>query len=189
MALRRIGLAVLTLIAPLVLAGQTDACTGEQPTFAEAVVNADAIARVVVDDVTEYGEPPAGETFRVIRVLKGELPEHVRLDDPRTSLCGDTIGTFAPEGSEVIVAFGVPFYETLVNPAWKATDSNTEPVTGAGAPAPAGVASLDELEMLIRASLPDTAVAAGTRSAPALVVGSLSLLAAAAVVARRLRPT
>ena len=187
--MRRLGPAALTLVALLTTAGEARACTGEQPTFADAIGGADAIARVVVEDVTEYGEPPAGETFRVIRVLKGELPGEVNLDDPRTGLCGDTIGRFAPEGSEVIVAFGVPFYETLVNPAWKATDSISEPVIGLGAPAPAGVASLGELEELIRAALPDTATAAGTRSTPASVVGPLLLLAAAAILVRRLRPT
>ena len=187
--MRRLGAAALTLVALLSTAGHALACTGEQPTFAEAIAGADAIARVVVTDVTEYGEPPAGETFRVIRLLKGELPEQVNLDDPRATLCGDTIGRFAPEGSEVIVAFGVPFYETLVNPAWKATDSATEPVIGSGAPAPAGVASLDELEALILAALPNTATPAAGAGQAALIGGWLLLLGAAAIVVRRLRPT
>lgn len=188
--MRRLGPAALTLVALLSTAGPAHACTGEQPTFAEAIAGADAIARVVVTDVTEYGEPPAGETFRVIRVLKGVLPDEVTLEDPRTTLCGDTIGWLAPEGSEAIVAFGVPFYETLVNPAWRATDSRTDPVIGSGAPAPTGVASLDELEALILSELPNTATPASGAGAghAALVGGGLLLLGAAAIVIRRLRP-
>lgn len=185
--MQRLGPAALTLVALFSTVGQAAACTGEQPTFAEAVANADAITRVVVEDVTEFGEPPAGETFAVVRVLKGDLPDKVQLDDPRTGLCGDTIGYYAPVGTEVIVAFGVPFYGTLVNPVWIETDHPVEPLTGLGAPAPDGVASLDDLERLIVATLPNTSVEADARPVAALTAGMLLIVAALAILLRRLR--
>lgn len=185
--MQRIGLAFGVLCAMLGPAAPAVACSAEQPSFEVAIATASAIARVVVEEVAEYGEPPAGETFRVVRVLKGQLPAEVHLDDPRSGLCGDSIGYYAPAGSEVIVAFGVPFYDTLVNPAWKATDSRVEPVIGFGAPTPEGIATLDELERVILAALPDTAMpVAGGGDAP-LVGGVLLLLAAASIAVRRLR--
>lgn len=188
--MRRSGLAVIVCVSLLAVAEQAHACTGEQPTFDEAIAGAGAIARVVVEDVSEIGEPPAGETFRVVRVLKGELLDKVQLDDPRTGLCGDTIGYYAPVGTEAIVAFGVPFYGTLINPVWIETDHPIEPVTGLGVPSPEDVASLDELERLIFAAFPDTAmpVAAGGGEA-AVIGGVLLLLASAALLPRRRRAT
>lgn len=187
--MRCIGLAIIVSVPLLAMAEQAQACTGEQPTFDEAIVGASAIARVVVEDVTEYGEPPAGETFRVIRVLKGDLPHEVQLDDPRTGLCGDTIGYYAPEGTVAIVAFGVPFYGTLINPVWIETDHQIEPVTGLGAPSPKNVASLDELEQLILTALPDTAMPVAGGGSAAVIGGVVLLLASAAVLSRRLRAT
>jgi hypothetical protein len=185
--MRRLGLAALTLVALLSTAGHAHACTGEQPTFAEAIAGAEAIARVAVADVTEYGEPPAGETFRVIRVLKGALPDEVNLDDPRTDLCGDTVGHYAPEGTDAIVAFGVPFYDTLVNPAWILTDDPLRPVSGFGTTAPESVASLDELEQLILAAIPNTALAPPATNDVTLIGGVALLLVAVAVLHRRIR--
>lgn len=180
----RIGLAAVTVIALAVTPSATHACIAEQSSFAEAIAGAAAIARVVVEDVTEYREPPAGETYRVVRVLKGQLPDHVQLDDPRTGLCADTIGYFVPEGTEAIVAFGVPFYDTLVNPAWKATGHPVEPVIGFGATTPEGVATLDDVERLILATLPDTALPLIAGGRAALFAGVLLLVAAAVALSR-----
>ncbi len=135
-------------------------CTGATPSFADAVASSRAIARVVVTEVDAY-LTGAAETFVVVRTLKGQLPDTYRLDDPRTGICGDSIGYYVGLDGEAIVAFGIPWYDTVVNPAWVAGDSVTEPLTGYGSwPPPEGVTTLDELEALIVASLPDTALPA-----------------------------
>lgn len=186
--MRRIGLGVVTVVALVIPADRAAACSADQATFEAAIAGASAVARVVIEDVSEYGEPWAGETFRIVRVLKGELPDRVHLDDPRTGICGDTIGGGGP-GREAIVAFGLPLFGRIVNPAWFVVDHPLRPVSGAGVTTPDGVTSLDELEETILAALPDTAItAAGSRHA-ALIGGWLLLLAAALMALRRLRPT
>ncbi|MGH2444763.1 MAG: hypothetical protein ACRDGD_01790 [Candidatus Limnocylindria bacterium] len=106
------------------------ACSSEQPSFAEAVNGAEAIARVRVEAVSTYGEPARGETYRVLEVLKGDLPDVVQLDSPFTNLCHDTIGYYVPEGTEAVVAFGVRYFHDTIHPFWVETDSLAEPSWG-----------------------------------------------------------
>lgn len=187
--MRRMGLATAAaLVVSLTVTGTpARGCSSTQPTFVEAIQGAQAIARVVVEDVTEYGEAPAGETFRVIRVVSGQLPDEVHLDQPVTGLCGDTIGYYAPEGTEVIVAFGVPFFGATLHLAWMVVDHPIRPLAGIGVPAPEDVDTLDELERLISATLPDTAATRDLGRAAALVGGVFLVLVAGAVLGRRVR--
>ena len=125
MALRSV-LAMATLVALLLAPGVVHACSSDHPTFAEAVDGASAIARVIVTDVPAYGEDrdSHAETYRVVRTLKGSLPDSAVLEEPFTSLCHDTIGGLvAPEGSEAIVAFDVAYFGQVIHPAWVAVDA------------------------------------------------------------------
>jgi hypothetical protein len=126
------------------------ACTGEQPTFDEAVRDAAAIVRVVAD------EPPAdSQLMSIVWVLKGTVHTPLLLDAPRTNLCGDRLTLDA--GSEAIVAFDVPFYETSLTVAWMESGDPDLPVVGSAHP-PRGAATLDDVEAAIVAELPTTAV-------------------------------
>lgn len=160
------GLVALPLLAlPMAARG----CTGERPSFEEAVRGAEAIALVSVEEVSTYGEPARGETYRVIRVLKGSLSQRVQLDDPRTSICADTVGLYAPEGTRAIVAFGVPFYGNQLHTVWVEAADVVNPVTGSAA-VPDDVFTLAELEAAIMEALPDTAVAPPVLE-PIIVIG------------------
>ena len=77
MRARRLVLAAAAVGVMLWMPGAASACSSDHPSFAEAVMGADAIARVVVTDVPRYGEDRTTrtETYRVERVLVGTLPE------------------------------------------------------------------------------------------------------------------
>ncbi len=175
--------ALLSLLAaPMAARG----CSGPQPTFAEAVSGADAIALVSVEDVSSYGDPARGETYGVITVLKGSLPHTVQLDEPRTSICGDTVGLYAPEGTRAIVAFGVPFYDAILHTVWVETTDVVNPIVGSAA-GPDGLSTLGELEAAITAALPDTAMASADARPMLLIVGTW-LIAVAMMSALAAKP-
>jgi hypothetical protein len=135
-----------------------------QPSFAEAVRGARAIARVtVVEGWDGYQDDPThSETYRVERVLKGSLPKLVTVAPAWTSLCHDSVGYFArAEGAVIIVAFEVPYYDESIHPMW-AFDS-TQGVSGS-AGVPPGASTLTDLEAAIQSELgmPDTATDSST---------------------------
>ena len=135
------------------------ACISDSPTFAQAVNGASAIARVtVVEGFDPYTEDPSrSETYRVDRVLKGNLPHIVTVAPAWTSLCHDSIGYYAGrEGTTIVVAFGLASYGEVINPMWGA--SRRDGVWGS-AGVPRGVATLADLEgaILAKLGLPDTA--------------------------------
>lgn len=153
----------VTLAAVLVCAtpSPVSACTSSQPSFAEAVRGARAIARVtIVEGWDGYQDDPThSETYRVDRVLKGSLPKSVTVAPAWTTLCHDSVGYFAgAEGAVIIVAFDVPYYDETIHPVWT-FDSNQGLSGSAGVPS--GVWTLTDLEAAIRSELgmPDTATA------------------------------
>ena len=187
MALRSV-LAMATLVALLLAPGVVHACSSDHPTFAEAVDGASAIARAIVTDVPAYGEDrdSHAETYRVVRTLKGSLPDSVVLEEPFTSLCHDTIGGLvAPEGSEAIVAFDVAYFGQVIHPAWVAVDAPYNPSVGGSAGAPETAKTLDDLETLIEARLPDTAFALPSPIRPSELLGVALVAAAIGLAARR----
>ena len=141
------------------------ACTSSQPSFAEAVRGAGAIARVtVVEGWDGYQDDPThSETYRVDRVLKGSLPELVTVAPAWTTLCHDSVvGYFGgDEGAVIIVAFDVPYYDQTIHPMW--AFDRKQGVSGS-AGVPSGVSTLAGLEAAIRSELgmPDTATAEST---------------------------
>ena len=152
-----------TLAAILVCAtpSPVSACTSSQPSFAEAVRGARAIARVtVVEGWDGYQDDPThSETYRVDRVLKGSLPKLVTVAPAWTTLCHDSVGYFAgAEGAVIIVAFDLPYYDQTIHAMW-AFDSKQGLSGSAGVPS--GVSTLTDLEAAIRSELgmPDTATA------------------------------
>ena len=186
-ALRSV-LVMVTLVASVLAPGVVHACSSDQPTFAEAVDGASAIARVIVADVPAYGEDrdSRAETYRVVRMLKGSLPASVVLAEPFTNLCHDTIGGLvAPEGSEAIVAFDVAYFGQVIHPAWVAVDAPYNPSVGGSAFAPDEAKSLDDLEALIEARLPDTALASPSAIQPSELLGAALIAAAIGLAARR----
>ncbi len=155
-----------TLAAILVCAtpSPVSACTSSQPSFAEAVRGARAIARVtVVEGWDGYQDDPThSETYRVDRVLKGSLPKPVTVAPAWTTLCHDSVGYFAgAEGAVIIVAFDVPYYDQTIHPMW--TFDTKQGLSGS-AGVPSGVSTLTDLEAAIRSELgmPDTATAEST---------------------------
>jgi hypothetical protein len=155
-----------TLAAILVCAtpSPVSACTSSQPSFAEAVRGARAIARVtVVEGWDGYQDDPThSETYRVDRVLKGSLPKLVTVAPAWTTLCHDSVGSFAgAEGAVIIVAFDLPYYDETIHAMWT-FDSNQGLSGSAGVPS--GVSTLTDLEAAIRSGLgmPDTATAEST---------------------------
>lgn len=183
----------LASVSVILVASPALGCSGPVPTFTEAVAGADAIARVIVTDVTEYGEPAAGETFQVVRVLKGALPSSIQLDDPRSHGCGDTIGYYVGEDGEAIVAFAVPFHGSVVHPFWMETDDPVQPIYAMVWETPEDARTLDDVERLILATLPDTAAPSPSPADaglnPALMAGLLLLGTGMRVASLRLRRT
>ena len=173
-------------VSVLAFAAPAQGCSGPVPTFSEAVGGAEGIARVIVTDVTEYGEPAAGETFQVVRVLKGALPSSIQLDDPRSHGCGDTIGYYVGEGGEAIVAFAVPFHGSVVHPFWMETGHPGDPIYAMVWETPEQARTLDDVERLILAALPDTAIPVEASMNPALLGGLMLLGTAMGVASRRL---
>jgi hypothetical protein len=180
-----------TLAAILICATPppVSACTSSQPSFAEAVHGARAIARVtVVEGWDGYQDDPThSETYRVDRVLKGSLPKLVTVAPAWTTLCHDSVGYFAgAEGAVIIVAFDVPYYEDTIHPMW-IFDSKQGLSGSAGVPP--GVSTLTDLEAAIRSELgmPDTATAEPTpdRSSP-LLAYVLAAAGGLVLAARRL---
>ena len=185
-----------TLAAILVCAtpSPVSACTSSQPSFAEAVRGARAIARVtVVEGWDGYQDDPThSETYRVERVLKGSLPKLVTVAPAWTTLCHDSVGYFAgAEGAVIIVAFDVPYYDQTIHPVW--TFDGKQGLSGS-AGVPSGVSTLTDLEAAIRSelSMPDTATAESTapETSP-LLPYVLSAAGGLVLAARRLsrRPT
>lgn len=170
-----------------VIAGAPDrasACSSSQPTFAEAVSGASAIARVVVEHESVYGEPDTGESYRVLATLKGTLSVLVTLTEPVTSMCQDRIGLYADEGDEVIVAFGVPYFDRPLNVVWAAIDDPLRPIAGS-ASVPDDVTTLDQLADAIGAALPDTALTPTRLTWPG-VLGGLLFTAGVVLLGRRI---
>lgn len=169
----RSAFAILTAGPSLLLGAATaTACTGEQPTFQQAVRGASAIARVVAIDA-----PGEFQTVRVVRTLKGTLPPEVLLGQPRTNLCGDALSVDA--GAEAIIAWDVPFADVALVVGWLATGDPAYPVLGS-AQTPTGSSTLDDVEKAILGALPDTSIARG-RSSELATVGAV-LLAVALVL-------
>ena len=126
------------------------ACQSDQPSFRHAVNGAEAIATVTLVDAFDHSSKE-GERYRVVRVLKGTLPDRFKLASPYTTLCHDTVGGIAGrEGSTVVVAFDVPYYGQTIHPAWS-FDANAGLRGSAGVPA--RVDSLRTLEAAILAEL------------------------------------
>lgn len=182
-----------TLAAILVCAtpSPVSACTSSQPSFAEAVRGARAIARVtVVEGWDGYQDDPThSETYRVDRVLKGSLPKSVTVAPAWTTLCHDSVSYFAgDEGAVIIVAFDVPYYDETIHPVW--TFDSKQGLSGS-AGVPSGVSTLSDLEAAIRAELdmPDTATAESTTpdTSPFLpyILAAGGLLLAARRLSRR----
>lgn len=151
------GFAAAALMWLAVTPSAARACVSDTPTFAEAVNGARAIARVtVVEGFDTYIDDPShSETYRVDRILKGDLPRRVTVAPAWTSLCHDSIGAFTREGMTIVVAFGLRSYSQDINPIWSA--SGGEGVWGT-AGVPRGVATMADLEhaILAKLGLPDT---------------------------------
>ena len=181
---RGAALAALALALGLLIAAPSgvSACTSEHPTFAEAVQGARAIARVTVVEGFEVytADPTISETYRVERVLKGELPGLVTLAPAWTSLCHDSVGYYAQEsvGKTLVVAIDLPYYDQVIHPMWTTYDS--QGVSGS-AGVPSGASTLDELEAAILAELglPDTS----TDEPPPRGAFQLGFIIAAALLA------
>ena len=127
---------VLAAILVCATPSPVSACTSSQPSFAEAVHGARAIARVtVVEGWDGYQDDPThSETYRVDRVLKGSLPTLVTVAPAWTTLCHDSVGYVAgAEGAVIIVAFDVPYYDQAIHPMW-AFDSKKGLSGSAGVP-------------------------------------------------------
>ncbi len=156
------GVGALAAILVCATPAPVSACTSSQPSFAEAVRGARAIARVtVVEGWDGYQDDPThSETYRVNRVLKGSLPELVTVAPAWTTLCHDSVvGYFGgAEGAVIIIAFDVPYYDQTIHPMW-AFDRKQGVLGSAGVPS--GVSTLADLEAAIRSKLgmPDTATA------------------------------
>jgi hypothetical protein len=126
------------------------ACTGEQPSFEQAVSDASAIVRV------QATEPPGdSQAVSILSVLKGTVQTPLMLDAPQMNLCGDRLTL--PAGSEAIVAYDVPYFETLLTVAWMETGDPVVPILGSAHP-PDDATSLDDVEAAILAELPNAAV-------------------------------
>lgn len=158
------------------------ACTGEQPSFLEAVRGARAIARVtIVEGFDTYtDDPTTSETYRVDRVLKGTLPQTLTLAPAWTSVCHDSVGYNAgveeSDGKTIVLAIDMPYYDQTIHPMWM-TYENGE--VGGSAGVPPGVTTLDALEAAVLAVLapPDTATSGTapdrTPTLPLLLVAAL----------------
>src|SRR4051812_41214267 len=87
------GATVLAAMLACATPSAVSACVSGQPSFAEAVRGARAIARVtVVEGWDGYQDDPTqGETYRVERVLKGSLPKLVTVAPAWTTLCHDSV--------------------------------------------------------------------------------------------------
>ncbi len=157
MRCRGVALAALALSVGLLAGtpGAVSACVGEQPTFAEAVRGAAAIARVtIVEGWDGYPAETNSETFRVERLLKGTLPEEVTRSPAWSSLCHDSVGHFAgseeSDGKVIVVAFDMPYADQTLHPMWISDDHRG--VRGS-AGVPPGMTTLAELEAAIVAEL------------------------------------
>jgi hypothetical protein len=155
------GASVLAAMLVSATPSSVSACTSSQPSFAEAVGGARAIAVVtVVEGWDGYQDDPThSETYRVERVLKGSLPKLVTVAPAWTTLCHDSVGYYSGvEGAVIIVAVDVPYYDQTIHPMW-AFDSKQGVSGSAGVPS--DLSTLMDLEAAIRAELrmPDTATA------------------------------
>ena len=178
-----------TLAAILVCAtpSPVSACVSGQPSFAEAVRGAQAIARVtVVEGWDGYQDDPThSETYRVERVLKGLLPKLVTVAPAWTTLCHDSVSYFAgAEGAVIIVAFDVPYCDQTIHPMW--TFDRKQGMSGS-AGVPSGVSTLTDLEGAIRSELgmPDTATAQSTTDHPSPLLPYVLAAAGGLVLAAR----
>ena len=138
----------------------TMACQADWPTFTQAIGRAEAVARVRTIGVPVDGSSDRTVVLRVEKVLKGSLPDTVRLAKPYAHLCHDSVAFWAGLGSVAIVAFGVPFHGDTLYPVWVEYDQGIDSSAGV----PHGVRTLRELEQAILA-IPDTATADGRTSA------------------------
>ena len=189
------GASVLAAILVCATPSAVSACVSSQPSFAEAVRGARAIARVtVVEGWDGYQDDPThSETYRVERVLKGSLPKVVTVAPAWTTLCHDSVGYLAgTEGAVIIVAFDVPYVDQTIHPMW-AFDSKHGVSGSAGVPA--GVSTLTDLEAAIRSELrmPDTPTDSSTSSGavpllPAVVAALGGLAVGLRRSGRRSRP-
>jgi hypothetical protein len=170
------------------------ACIPVLPSFREAVHGSDAIAVVTVLE-RHAGRPGSDERYRMVRILKGDLPDSIRLARPHTNACHDPVGSLArTKRTPIVVAFGVSSFGRTIHPAW-----GFERGIGVhgSAGVPRGVDTMRELESAIRRELglPDTSTALEPtpRSAPvghpaaAVVIGGLVALVVALRTATRRR--
>lgn len=148
---------VVAVVAAVLTSGTTIACSSESPTFEQAVRGSRAIALVrvhaaVIDDAQGWRKQ---HTLTVIRVLKGALPPIVRPQDPAAGLCGDSIAFYSgeaastPVGAVAIVGFGMPYFDSVINPTWSMA---AEGGPGGSAAWPAFVMNLEALETSILAA-------------------------------------
>jgi hypothetical protein len=132
----------------IVAAAPALACSAPAPSFEQAVLRSEAVARVTVLDAAEGGAGP--ETYRVDRILKGVLPPIVTLDDSVAGFCSGPIGGVAGEGTVVIVAFRMPFDNAMVDPIW----FDTAEGLASTAQTPEELRTLADVEERIRGLVP-----------------------------------
>jgi hypothetical protein len=115
------------------------ACSSEMPGFDHVVDHAATIVEGRVLRVEEVLSEPDDIVLAVDRVLKGESGPELRLDAPRSGLCGD--GLDVPVGTRVIVATEVPFFDQVITPFWAEVDGGFYGT----ASIPVGAGSVDQL--------------------------------------------
>lgn len=149
------------------------ACTSEQPTFDQAMAGAQAVAWVDVVNAAEGGVA-GGPRLRVTEIVAGD-PAPFLAADPRTGLCGDTIHSLFGDGAHVLLAFGVPFFDQVIAPAWRRDE--TGGVSGT-AGVPFGVTTIEGLEAAVRDRFP---APEANDSGPMSIDGSWVVIIAAAL--------
>lgn len=190
---KRAVVGVAMSLGVLAVPAHVSACVSDQPSFAETIHGARAIARVtIVEGFDTYLDDPShSETYRVDRVLKGSLPELVTIAPAWTSLCHDTVSYFAgaeaSEGQTIIVAFDLSFGDQVIHPMWGDADGSTLFGT---AELPTGVRTLAALESAIlrQVGMPDTSTVGTSPNdppSPLPLFVALSLLAAVHVLRRQ----
>ncbi len=150
------------------------ACSSDQPTFDQAMAGAQAVAIVEVDLAANGEVQPGVPPLRVVEVLTGD-PAPFLVGDPITGLCGDTIHYLFGDSARLIVAFGVPFYDQVIHPAWGRSDDGSLFGTAGN---PSGVDTIEGVEAAIR-----TRFSAGPGAAEPVTLDSSWLVIAIAALA------
>lgn len=150
------------------------ACSSEHPTFEQAMSGAQAVAWVEVELAADGEVLPGVPPLRIVEALAGD-PAQFLAGDPRTGLCGDTIHGLFGDGARVIVAFGVPFFDQVIHPAWGRGDDGALFGT---AGVPFGVSTIEGIEAAVRDRFPP---AQANASGPFSIDGSWLVIIAAAL--------